>query len=300
MILDDRQWTLAQGVWLEFPEPNAPGFRDCMQSSYLDLLVSGGVPPWLFKLGVRSVAERERFEDAEGLPESQQEQGLVGYHYCDVAAKRLYGVTAFDLAEESLAGALTQSGLRIALTGMGAGLPSKVTVRHSVSVIPIDGQVRVYDPDWKYIRSTSVANILAWHRRLPQDIRYVYRDEFVPHYVGDTAMNYTPIDPVRLVDSRETNTPLVARTPQRVQVTGGGIPASATAVTGSLTLVKPLSKGYAAILPIAKVPQTSTLNFVALKDEGSGFTSGLDATGGLAIISTVGAHFCLDITGYFE
>jgi hypothetical protein len=177
--MTDLQWANSLSSWPEYPEPNADGWKDCTQASYLDLLVAGGLPEEKFLRGIRTTTERERFEDAEGLPESQQEQGLWGYSRCDRASRALYGVTARDATEAQLPVLLAYVGAAIALTGQGAGLPSRVTVRHSVTFVPIgNGLVRVLDPAYRYIRTARVATILVWHARLPIDIRYVYRDEF--------------------------------------------------------------------------------------------------------------------------
>jgi len=170
-------------VWSEQGEAK---WRDCTQASYLMCLVYGGakIP------NVNTVSERERFEDSEGLPESQQEQGLVGYGRCDIASQKLYGVTAHAATEAELPGLLTTPGVAIALTGNGAGLPgvrdypSGFTGNHSVTFVPIGGgKLNVYDPlapMWYDPVTTTVAPILAWHRRLTygQDVRYVRKDEF--------------------------------------------------------------------------------------------------------------------------
>lgn len=176
-------------VWSEQGEAK---WRDCLHASDLMLMVFGGVLASLFKLGINTSAERERFEDAEGLPESQQEQGLVGYSLIDVASRKLYGVVAHDATEAELPGLLATVGVAIALTGNGPGLsptplyPSGFQGNHSVTVVPLgNGQVCLLDPLQRSGTTFSpfpVATILAWHRRLTygQDIRYVRENEFKP------------------------------------------------------------------------------------------------------------------------
>ena len=77
-----------------------------------------------------------------------------------------------------------------------------------------------------------------------------------------SAMNYTAIDPVRVIDSRVAGGKLMGNAPKVVQVTTGAvIPAGATAVTGNLTIVKPSKAGWAALTPLASVPAISMCNF---------------------------------------
>ena len=193
---------MALTVWSEQGEAK---WRDCTQASVLMTLVYGGakIP------NVNTSAERERFEDAEGLPESQQEQGLVGYFLCDVASEKLYGVRAHAAAETELPALLATPGIAIALTGNGAGLPGVSGYpggfqgNHSVCFVPIGaGKVNVYDPlapMWYDPVTAQVSTILAWHQRLTygQDIRYTRLDEFKEASVIDpkkaTILGYADV-----------------------------------------------------------------------------------------------------------
>jgi spore germination protein YaaH len=119
---------------------------------------------------------------------------------------------------------------------------------------------------------------------------------------------YTPIAPVRLVDTRTGNGlsgKLRANTPATFQVGGrGGVPSNATAVTGNVTAVKPTFYWalYLGPLPIAS-PPTSTVNFVSGEIAANGVTVALNATGGLSAtyMSTVNntTDLVFDVTGYF-
>lgn len=170
-------------VWSEQGEAK---WRDCMQAAYLMVQMYGGatIPnPY-------TVSERERFENNEGLPESEQEQGLFDYGRCDVASRKLYGVVAHGASEGELAALLAIPGVGLALTGRGAGLPgvpaypSGYQNNHSVTVLPLgNGKVAVYDPLNSMNAGPGIATvsaILAWHRNLtyPRDIRYTREDEF--------------------------------------------------------------------------------------------------------------------------
>ena len=194
-------------VWSERNEPNAVGWKDCTQTSYLMLLVYGGVGQERFALGEYTVAERERFEDNEGLPESQQEQGLHGYHYCDVASNKLYGVVARAGNEHGLIQLLSTPGVAVALTGQGFGLPSGTRVPHSVTVVPTGTGLLVFDPVAPMGSNgvpTSLSNILNWHANLPTDIRYVEANEFGGNMIpvsGTAVLNPPGATNIKLLKS---------------------------------------------------------------------------------------------------
>ncbi len=125
-----------------------------------------------------------------------------------------------------------------------------------------------------------------------------------------TADTYKPLTPTRILDSRDGTGGLsgafsshVART---FQVTGhGGVPSTATAVTGNLTVTQQSSLGFLFIGPIAaNNPTSSTLNFPLNDDRANAVAVALGAGGKLSITyaaPTLGptAHVIFDVTGYF-
>jgi hypothetical protein len=129
---------------------------------------------------------------------------------------------------------------------------------------------------------------------------------FTPDTSGAT---YVPLTPSRILDTR-TGTGLSgsfgsdnART---FGVTGhGGVPTSATAVTGNLTVTGQTSLGYLYIGPNpTNNPTSSTLNFPVGDDRANGVTVALGAGGSLSITfvaPTLGptAQVIFDVTGYF-
>jgi hypothetical protein len=130
------------------------------------------------------------------------------------------------------------------------------------------------------------------------------------YYTADnTGASYVPISPTRVLDSRVGNgvsSKLVANTPRVFQVTGrGGIPASASAVTGTISVFNQTSTWavYLGPIPIAKA-STSALNFVPNDRAANGVTVALGSGGSLSITYLSGArnttNAVLDITGYFE
>ena len=117
-----------------------------------------------------------------------------------------------------------------------------------------------------------------------------------------------PIVPVRLLDTRVGNGlagPFSASVPRTFQVTGlGGVPSSANAVTGQVTVVNPTSSwaAYVGPAPVAN-PGSSTVNFLKGEVRGNGLTVGLGTGGTLSAtyLSTGGntTDLVVDVTGYF-
>jgi hypothetical protein len=122
------------------------------------------------------------------------------------------------------------------------------------------------------------------------------------------ASTYHPITPVRLLDTRYGNGhagKLTANVPVTFQIAGrGGVPAEATAVTASLTVVD-ASAAWAVYVgpdPVAH-PGSSTINFTAHQILSNGLTVALSATGSLSAtyMGPTGAttDLVFDVTGYY-
>jgi hypothetical protein len=129
---------------------------------------------------------------------------------------------------------------------------------------------------------------------------------FTPDTTGAT---YFPLDPTRLLDTRNGTGlagPFSSHAARAFQVSGvGGVPATATAVTGNLTVTSQTGAGYLYIGPVAtNNPTSSTLNFPVGDDRANGVTVAL-GTGGILGVTYVGpnssayAHAVFDVTGYF-
>jgi hypothetical protein len=120
---------------------------------------------------------------------------------------------------------------------------------------------------------------------------------------------FTPVTPVRLLDTRTGNGlsgKFTSRSPRTFFVAGrGGIPADATAVTGNLTVTEQTSSGFLSLSPIPDAsPSTSTLNFPASDNRANNVTVRLSNSGGLSGVfvgsSGARAHVLFDVTGYFR
>jgi hypothetical protein len=123
------------------------------------------------------------------------------------------------------------------------------------------------------------------------------------------ATTYFPLTPARILDTRNGNGlsgPLGSHAARPFQVTGrGGVPATATAVTGNLTVTAQTSRGYVYLGPDpVSSPASSTLNFPVGDDRANGVTVAL-GDGGILGITYVSpnagttAHAIFDVTGYF-
>jgi hypothetical protein len=126
--------------------------------------------------------------------------------------------------------------------------------------------------------------------------------------------SFVPLTPSRVLDTY-TNlgwTPsLTNRSAVTFQVTGQfpgdptrNVPATATAITGVLTVSRSTALGYLALTPTPMDnPTTSTLNFPSGDTRSTGVTVPLSPTGTLSVtyVGTAGktAEATLDITGYF-
>jgi len=70
------------------------------------------------------------------------------------------------------------------------------------------------------------------------------------------------ITPVRVHDTRDDDKPLAAGATLKIDVTGNGVPATAEAVLGNLTVAQPTNWGYLLVHPTgSEAPSTSNLNF---------------------------------------
>jgi len=128
---------------------------------------------------------------------------------------------------------------------------------------------------------------------------------FTPDASGDT---YHPVSPVRLLDTRSKNGlsgKFKANVPRTFTIRGrGGIPASAVAVTGNLTVTNATNSWAVYLGPVAMTkPATSTINFVKGQTRANSLTVILSPTGTLsATYLSSGkntADLVFDVTGYY-
>jgi hypothetical protein len=128
---------------------------------------------------------------------------------------------------------------------------------------------------------------------------------------GTSGLRFYPLNPGRRMDTRTTVlTGLTGKfnaNTSRVLDTAGfmGVPTSAEAITGNLTVTQPSKAGHLALTPnVIQDPPTSTLNFPISDTRANGITQPLNASGDMAIYYKAAAggtvHAILDVTGYFR
>jgi spore germination protein YaaH len=125
---------------------------------------------------------------------------------------------------------------------------------------------------------------------------------------GVAGTTYHPLTPVRLLDTRKgsgSTGKLKANVPRTFQVAGlDGVDASATAVTGTVTVTNATNSWalYIGPYPLAK-PTSATIDFKKGATVANGITLGLGLTGSLSAtyMSSSGntADLVFDLTGYF-
>ena len=134
------------------------------------------------------------------------------------------------------------------------------------------------------------------------------------YYLDDlSGLHFFPLTPGRLLDSRTGAadsglTGLFASSVPRSLPTSGhwGVPTSAQAVTGNLTVVNQTTRGYAAITPDPDPnPTTSTLNFPLGDIRANGVTVPLNGSGAMALVykgtsSGARTNLIFDVSGYFQ
>ena len=125
---------------------------------------------------------------------------------------------------------------------------------------------------------------------------------------GPEDATYTPITPVRALDSRfgiGLGGTFAEGVPRQLNITGlPAIPADAKAITGNLTVVGQTRAGYLSITPGSDpTPATSTLNFPLGDTRANGISVPLNGGGGLWIVYKASGgttHVILDVTGYYR
>jgi hypothetical protein len=133
------------------------------------------------------------------------------------------------------------------------------------------------------------------------------------YFLGDdSGGTYTPLTPARILDSRATSqvgpysTPFAANVQREFPVWNhGGVPSTAVAVTGNLTVTQQTALGYLAVNNVnTSTPSTSTLNFPLGDNRANGVTVALTGTGSLWAVYKAPAgqtaHVIFDVTGYYE
>ncbi|TMG24823.1 MAG: hypothetical protein E6H96_05685 [Chloroflexi bacterium] len=131
------------------------------------------------------------------------------------------------------------------------------------------------------------------------------------YFLPTGGATYSTLTPARILDTRPTvhigpyGTPFIANTPREFAVWNkGGVPDTARAITGNLTVTGQTGPGYLSLSDTNTAsPSTSTLNFPVGDTRANGVSVKLTTTGSLwAVYKTSGfrtAHVIFDVTGYY-
>ena len=131
--------------------------------------------------------------------------------------------------------------------------------------------------------------------------------DVVGYFAPASGDGYNPLTPFRIVDTRTgvpggLATPWTAGLTRSVQVTGGAVPANASAVVLQVTADSPTAQGFMSVFPTgAALPVASSLNFtsntVVLGDQ---VIATVGAGGMVDIFNSAGeVDLLIDVVGYF-
>ena len=127
----------------------------------------------------------------------------------------------------------------------------------------------------------------------------------------DSGTTYSTITPARILDTRPAShvgpytTPSSANLGREFPVWDqGGVPSTATAVTGNLTVTGQTSAGYLTLSNVnTNTPSTSSLNFPLGDNRANGVSVALTPSGTLWVVYKAPAgktaHVIFDVTGYY-
>lgn len=123
----------------------------------------------------------------------------------------------------------------------------------------------------------------------------------------DAGLRFHPIEPCRVIDTRlGPGAERLAASGERVFALVGscGIPATAGAVSGVVTVIRPTEAGYLTLFPADEPrPLVSAVNFGAgmVRNNNLFLKTSSDGSAGIrAWVPTGETDFVLDVTGYFE
>jgi uncharacterized protein (DUF1501 family) len=118
---------------------------------------------------------------------------------------------------------------------------------------------------------------------------------------SSSPATFVPTTPYRVVDTRETGTPVEPGGTLRVPIIGGAVPAGATAVVANVTAVDVTSAHYFTVYPGGTArPGTSNINGAPGRPVPNLVTIGIGADGHINVFNSHGtAHCLLDVFGYF-
>ena len=176
---------------------------------------------------------------------------------------------------------------------MSGSLPAGLALNGNV----ISGTPTAAGPSTFTIRATDTSN-------------GAFGDRTYTLLIGSTGLMYYPLaQPFRLVDTRQAgcyNVPggLPANQTMTVMTQGacgsGAIPPGAVALTGNVTTVNLLTRGFVTLYPSdAPRPLVSSSNFVENEALNNAVTVSLSSAKNFNVYTNAQTHIIIDITGYY-
>ena len=121
--------------------------------------------------------------------------------------------------------------------------------------------------------------------------------------IAPSAIQFVPVAPCRLVDTRDGNNPIPGNSSRNFtvpQLGGCNIPSSASAYSLNVTVVPPGRLGFLTIWPTGELqPFVSTMNSPDGRVKANAAIVPAGASGAVSVYVTNTTHVILDINGYF-
>lgn len=218
---------------------------------------------------------------------------------------------------------------RIAVVGVPGGAPehaAAVAVNLTVVGPAKRGYLRAFPCDQGGSSEVSNVNFSTWEVRPNSALVPVAADgticlqatatthvlvDLTGYFSTDGSFQLTPLNPVRLLDTRSTQKAVNPLTGGK-RLAGGkvatlkvaglrGVPADAKAVTINVTGTDSLVDGYVTVFPCGRRPEVSNLNVGPSRPAiANGAMVGLSAKGELCIFSMHPTHLVIDISGVWS
>jgi hypothetical protein len=119
-----------------------------------------------------------------------------------------------------------------------------------------------------------------------------------PISVPTAPGRFTPVGPVRVLDTRDDNT-VVGPAGRTVSVAGAGVPAGAIAVAVTLTATASTAPGYLTAWGAGSAPWVSNVNYDTGQNVANFAIVPLDGAGNISVLAASSTHLVVDVSGYF-
>jgi Cysteine-rich secretory protein family len=158
-------------------------------------------------------------------------------------------------------------------------------------------------PNLVIVRLSAQGTVCLFNARANTDLLA----DVAGYYSPTTPEKFTPMAPMRMVDTRSPRSDLnggsggaqvpAGQTVRMVLAGWRGVPASTKAVSINLTVTGSLGGGFVTAFPCGSIPDVSNVNFGAGADTANAAQVTLDATGAICLWSSAPTHLILDVNG---